>query len=98
MLNFNAEHPFYNLNVPIIEADHVTTDTGTGLVHIAPGHGQDDYIAGIKNNLEIANPVDDKGIFIKSLEFFGGIHVRKANEPIMDKLKKNDRLLNPPLI
>ena len=94
LLNFNAEHPFYNLNVPIIEADHVTTDAGTGLVHIAPGHGQDDYISGIKNNLEIFNPVDDKGVFLKSLEFFGGIHVRKANEPIMDKLKENDRLLS----
>ena len=85
LLDVRAEHPFYDKTIPIIEAEHVTTENGTGLVHIAPGHGQDDYIVGLDNNLEIFNPVDDKGVFKKSLELFGGIHVRKANEPIIKK-------------
>ena len=93
LLDVKAEHPFYGKTIPIIKAEHVTTENGTGLVHIAPGHGQDDYIAGLENNLEIFNPVDDKGVFKKSLELFGGIHVRKANEPIIKTLLNNDRLL-----
>ena len=93
LLDVKAEHPFYGKTIPIIKAEHVTTENGTGLVHIAPGHGQDDYIAGLQNNLEIFNPVDDKGVFKKSLELFGGIHVRKANEPIIKTLLNNDRLL-----
>ena len=94
LLGLKAEHPFYNKKVPIIDADHVTTENGTGLVHIAPGHGQDDYIAGLKNNLEVFNPVNDKGVFVDSLEIFGGMHVRKANTPIIEELTKNRRLLH----
>ena len=93
LLGLKAEHPFYKKEVPIINADHVTTENGTGLVHIAPGHGQDDYIAGLKNNLEVFNPVNDKGVFIDSLEIFGGMHVRKANAPIIEELIKNNKLL-----
>ena len=80
--------------VPIITAEHVTTENGTGLVHIAPGHGQDDYIAGLENNLEVFNPVNDKGIFIESLELFGGLHVRKANDPIIKCLIDSDKILH----
>ena len=94
LLGFKAQHPFYNKEVPIINADHVTTENGTGLVHIAPGHGQDDYIAGLENNLEVFNPVNDKGVFIDSLEKFGGIHVRKVNPLILEELIKNARLLH----
>jgi isoleucyl-tRNA synthetase len=89
LVGFQSEHPFYNKVVPIITAEHVTTENGTGLVHIAPGHGQDDYIAGLKNNLEVFNPVNDKGLFIESLELFGGLHVRKANDPIIKCLIDN---------
>ena len=53
LIGLKARHPLYNKQVPVIAAEHVTTENGTGLVHIAPGHGQDDYIAGIKHNLEI---------------------------------------------
>ena len=94
LLAYKAEHPFYEKIVPIITADHVTTENGTGLVHIAPGHGQDDYIAGLKNNLEVFNPVNDKGVFVDSLELFGGLHVRKANEPIINRLREKDRIIN----
>ena len=94
LLAYKVEHPFYKKIVPIIKADHVTTDNGTGLVHIAPGHGQDDYIAGLKNNLEVVNPVNDKGVFVDTLELFGGLHVRKANGPIIDCLREKDNILN----
>ncbi len=94
LLAYKVEHPFYKKMVPIISAEHVTTDNGTGLVHIAPGHGQDDYIAGLNNNLEVFNPVNDKGVFVDNLELFGGLHVRKANDPIIDCLRKNERILN----
>ena len=94
LLAYKAEHPFYEKIVPIIAADHVTTENGTGIVHIAPGHGQDDYIAGLKNNLEVFNPVNDKGVFVDSLELFGGLHVRKANEPIINRLREKDRIIN----
>ena len=93
LINLKAEHPFYNKQVPIVSASHVTTDNGTGLVHIAPGHGQEDYISGIENNLEIFNPVDDKGKFIDSLEIFGGLSVRDADEKIIEVLK--DKTIKP---
>jgi len=93
LVSLKAEHPFYKKQVPIISAPHVTTDNGTGLVHIAPGHGQDDYVSGIKNNLDVFNPVDDKGKFVKSLEIFGGLSVRDSDQKIIDVLKEKKRLL-----
>ena len=54
-------HPFLEKSVPIICGDHVTTETGTGLVHTAPAHGLDDYIVGMKYSLPVENPVDAKG-------------------------------------
>jgi len=57
--NTNAIHPFYNRPSKIILAEHVTLDQGTGLVHTAPGHGLEDYIVGLKYNLEVYNPVDE---------------------------------------
>ena len=93
LVGLDARHPFYNKSVPVITAKHVTTESGTGLVHIAPGHGQEDYLAGIENNLEVFNPVDDKGFFEDTLEFFGGLNVREANKSIIDKIDQNDCLL-----
>ena len=93
LVGLDARHPFYNKSVPVITAKHVTTESGTGLVHIAPGHGQEDYLAGIENNLEVFNPVDDKGFFEDTLEFFGGLNVREANKSIIDKINQNNCLL-----
>ena len=93
LIKLEAQHPFYNVKVPVIIAPHVTTDSGTGLVHIAPGHGQEDYLAGILNDLEIFNPVDAKGFYNKSLEYFGGLNVRDADQPIIERIKNNDCLL-----
>ncbi len=87
------QHPFYEQSVPVIAGNHVTDENGTGAVHIAPGHGTDDYLAGLKYNLEIFNPVDDYGNFKSSLPIFGGMKIRESNDEIIKLLKDNGNLL-----
>ncbi|PRD37433.1 UNVERIFIED_CONTAM: ileS [Trichonephila clavipes] len=58
------QHPFYDRVVPVILGDHVTADAGTGAVHTAPGHGQDDYVVGRRYGLPVDNPVDGSGVFL----------------------------------
>ena len=87
------EHPFYDTKVPVIFAEHVTDENGTGAVHIAPGHGTEDYLAGLEHGLEVFNPVDDYGRFKENLPIFGGMKVRESNEEIVSLLNKNDTLL-----
>ena len=86
------QHPFYDRQVPIILGDHVTTDAGTGAVHTAPGHGQDDYVVGMRNGLPVDNPVDGNGVFLPSTEFFAGEHVFSANEHVLEVLKEKGKL------
>jgi isoleucyl-tRNA synthetase len=87
------QHPFYERIVPVIVGEHVTADAGTGAVHTAPGHGQDDFVIGKKYDLKVDNPVDNNGVFLPNTPLFAGMHVNKANEPILETLKANDRLL-----
>ena len=87
-------HPFYQREVPIILGDHVTTEAGTGAVHTAPGHGQDDYVVGQRYNLKVDNPVGDNGCFLPGTELFAGLHVWQANDTIVELLKSNGRLLH----
>jgi isoleucyl-tRNA synthetase len=91
LMRFN--HPFYAFDVPAILGDHVTTDAGTGIVHTAPGHGQDDFIVGLKYGLEVANPVGDNGVYKADTEFFAGQHVFKANANVVELLKEKGALL-----
>ncbi len=86
------QHPFYDRQVPIVLGDHVTTDAGTGAVHTAPGHGQDDYIVGMKYGLPVDNPVDSNGVFLSNTEFFAGEHVFSANEHVLEVLKEKGKL------
>ncbi|MBT8128295.1 MAG: isoleucine--tRNA ligase [Gammaproteobacteria bacterium] len=87
------QHPFYDRTVPVILGDHVTTDAGTGAVHTAPGHGQDDYIVGSRYGLEVYNPVGSDGVFLPDTELFAGMHVNKANAAVLETLQKNGVLL-----
>ncbi|MFO1374999.1 MAG: isoleucine--tRNA ligase [Agitococcus sp.] len=87
------QHPFYGRTVPVIVGEHVTADAGTGAVHTAPGHGHDDFVVGKKYNLIVDNPVDNNGVFLPNTPLFAGMHVNKANEPIIETLKANNRLL-----
>ena len=91
--NLQLQHPFYGRAVPIILGDHVTTEAGTGAVHTAPGHGQDDYIVGSRYGLEVYNPVGSDGVFLPDTELFAGMHVNKANPAILETLRENGVLL-----
>ena len=87
-------HPFYDRESLVVLGEHVTLEAGTGAVHTAPGHGQDDFVLGRKYNLEIYNPVGDDGCFLASTELFAGEHVYKANDHIIEVLKDNNALLH----
>jgi isoleucyl-tRNA synthetase len=87
------EHPFYERTVPIILGDHVTLDAGTGAVHTAPGHGQEDYAVGLKYKLEIYNPVGSDGRFVEGTPLFAGEKVFDANQHVIDVLSERARLL-----
>ncbi|KAF3983995.1 MAG: isoleucine--tRNA ligase [Methylococcales symbiont of Hymedesmia sp. n. MRB-2018] len=88
------QHPFYDRQVPIILGEHVTTEAGTGAVHTAPGHGQDDYVVGMNNGLPIDNPVGANGVFLPNTEFFAGEHVFSANEHVLEVLREKGQLLH----
>jgi isoleucyl-tRNA synthetase len=88
------QHPFYAREVPVILGEHVTTDAGTGCVHTAPGHGQDDYVVGSRYKLEVDNPVGGDGKFLASTELFAGQHVFKANPHVIEVLKQRGALLH----
>jgi len=87
-------HPFYSREVPVILGDHVTTDAGTGAVHTAPGHGQEDYVVGARYHLKIDNPVGGDGVFLPGTELFAGQHVFKANDSVLEVLKARGRLVH----
>jgi isoleucyl-tRNA synthetase len=87
-------HPFYNRDVPIILGDHVTAETGTGLVHIAPAHGQEDYVVSTRYGLLVDNPVDPDGKFRAEIPLFAGLHVFEANGKIIEVLEEYGNLLN----
>jgi isoleucyl-tRNA synthetase len=88
-----ARHPFIDRDSRILPGEHVTLEAGTGAVHIAPGHGQDDYELGLKYGLDIYNPVDNAGKFMQVVPEFAGTHVFKANEAIVELLRSNGSLL-----
>lgn len=88
------QHPFYDRQVPIILGDHVTAESGTGAVHTAPGHGQEDYVVGAKYNLPVDNPVAGNGCFYEDTPLLGGQHVFKADALVIDILKERKALLN----
>jgi len=89
-----AQHPFVDRVSLVINGLHVTTDAGTGCVHTAPGHGEDDYIVGQQYKLPVISPVDDKGVFTEEAGEFEGMFYDKANKAITDVLKDKDALLN----
>ncbi|HEX6591903.1 MAG TPA: class I tRNA ligase family protein, partial [Moraxellaceae bacterium] len=95
--HLTLQHPFFEREVPVIVGEHVTADSGTGAVHTAPGHGQDDFIIGRKYKLLVDNPVSGAGVFLPSTPplhagaALAGLHVNKANEPIIETLKEHSR-------
>ncbi|MEO5358685.1 MAG: isoleucine--tRNA ligase [Nitrospirae bacterium YQR-1] len=94
LAGLQAHHPFIERLSTVITGDFVTVTDGTGIVHIAPGHGEDDYRAGLKNALEIYVPVDDTGKFTKSAGFLQGKFVFAANAEIIEHLRQNGSLIH----
>lgn len=92
--HIKLQHPFYARVVPMVLGHHVTTDAGTGLVHIAPGHGVDDFLVGKQYQLDIYNPVGSHGEFLPNTELFAGLHVLKANAVIIETVKEKNNLLS----
>ncbi len=103
------QHPFYdtpayNREIPLIIGDHVSAEDGTGAVHTAPGHGQEDFAVGLRYGLTDAytaaqvNPVDGRGVYLPSTPAAGdtplaGLHIWKANDTLVDVLRANGTLL-----
>ena len=94
LLGFSLKHPFLDNIIEIIDSDHVTTDSGTGCVHIAPAHGTDDFLLGKKFGLEILNPILSNGVFSGEPNSLNGTHVYKLDDPIIELLINNNTLLN----
>jgi len=88
-----AQHPFYDKQVPIILGDHVTTDAGTGAVHTAPAHGQEDFAVGKQYNLPVECPVDGRGVFFEDTELLAGQFIFKANASVIEILKEKNALV-----
>ena len=95
MENLLTINPLNGRSSTVVLGDHVLMDGGTGCVHTAPGHGEDDYKVGLKYGLEVVMPVDERGCFDESVvglnlipnaEEFVGTHIFKANEPILEML------------
>lgn len=87
------QHPFYEDHVPVVMGHHVTTDAGTGAVHTAPAHGQDDYVVALNYHLEWKNPVGNNGVYLPSTPLFAGEHIFKAQQHIIDVLQQQHKLL-----
>lgn len=88
------KHPLYERISPVILGDHVTTEDGTGLVHTAPGHGEDDFIIGQKYHLDVFCPVDEHGKMMKSAgERFEGLFVDDCNGEVIKALQEVNALL-----
>ena len=89
----NFRHPYIDRDSPGVLGDYVTLDTGTGVVHTAPGHGWDDYLTGMRYGLDIYCPVDESGHFLPEVEHFAGRRVFEANADVVAFLKEKGRLL-----
>ncbi len=89
-------HPFMPRVSQVVLGDHVTLEAGTGLVHTAPGHGEDDYEVGLRYGLDVLAPVDDRGVFTADAGPFAGQQIFEANPKIEELLKELGALLNAP--
>ncbi|MGD9677891.1 MAG: isoleucine--tRNA ligase [Vulcanibacillus sp.] len=88
-----TRHPFYDRLSPIIFGEHVTLEAGTGCVHTAPGHGEDDFYVGQKYGLGVLCPIDNLGYLTKDAPGFEGIFYEAANKEVTKKLEENGKLL-----
>ncbi|MBC7332804.1 MAG: class I tRNA ligase family protein, partial [Synergistetes bacterium] len=91
--NMKVKHPFLEREVPLLSAEFVTLEEGTGCVHSAPGHGPEDYEMGVKYGLEPFSPLDDKGRFTSEIPILEGLRYDEADFKIIELMKENGTLL-----
>lgn len=89
-----TKHPFIDRTSLVVLGGHVTNETGTGVVHTAPGHGPEDFELGAKYKLGVVSPVDERGIFTEEAGQFKGQFYEKGNQPILDHLTELNKLLH----
>jgi len=92
-----CSHPFVKMNfeydIPMLEAQFVNLDQGTGIVHCAPSHGPDDFNLCLKNNIPSLYTVDNSGLYTKEIPYFKDTHIFKADPIVIEKLKEQGKLL-----
>lgn len=94
LVGIKLNHPFYDKEVPLVLGDHVTTDAGTGAVHTAPAHGQEDYLIGKHYGLPLHNPVGDDGCYVPGTPLVAGMYVRKVDDIIIHELRTRGALIH----
>ncbi|MEA5444749.1 isoleucine--tRNA ligase [Gammaproteobacteria bacterium AB-CW1] len=94
LLRLSLQHPYLDRQVPVVLGDHVTTESGTGAVHTAPGHGQEDYLMGLEYDLPMDHQVNENGVFTDEAEHIAGEHVFKANPKLVALLEERGMLLH----
>jgi isoleucyl-tRNA synthetase len=92
--HLELRHPFYDRQVPVILGDHVTVEAGTGAVHTAPGHGEEDFAVGQQYDLPVTNPVGADGRYLDDVELFAGEMVWAANDHVLDVMREHGTLLH----
>ena len=92
-----CSHPFlkigFSYDIPMLEANFVTTEQGTGIVHCAPSHGPDDFNLCLNNGIKAVETVDGDGKYTENIPLFKGLHIFKANSSVIEKLKNEKNLL-----
>ncbi|MFA6037190.1 MAG: isoleucine--tRNA ligase [Legionellales bacterium] len=92
--HLNLKHPWFDRNTPVVLGEYVTTDAGTGCVHTAPAHGEDDYRIGLAYNLPLDHNVDGRGCFTEDVPVVGGLFIFKANPIIIETLERQHRIMS----
>ncbi len=88
-----AKHPFYDRDTLVMNAEYVTLESGTGLVHVAPGHGEDDYFFSRKYKLGVLSPIDDRGYYTDEAPGLEGLFYDEGNKKVTEWLEENNALL-----
>ncbi len=98
LIGLNCKHPLfdsgYDFTVPVLHGDFVTTEQGTGIVHICPVHGMDDFLLGKQYNLELPMTIDEGGIYYEHIPVFAGKHIFKVDQDVCDEINKCKNLIS----
>ena len=98
LIGVKCKHPLYDsgydFEVPVLHGDFVTTEQGTGIVHICPVHGMDDFLLGKKHDLELPMTINESGIYYDHIPLFAGKHIFKVDQDVCDEIKNCSNLIS----